>query len=47
MSTGYLKEFSIEFSMFKKYLKKIKIPNSDCSPFCNDMYESMQHIFAT
>lgn len=27
------------------YLKKIKITTSDCCIFCNDMFETTQHVF--
>lgn len=26
------------------YLKKIKITTSDCCIFCNDMFETIQHV---
>lgn len=32
--------------LVKYYLKKIKVTTSDCCTFCNDMSETIQHIFA-
>lgn len=31
----------------KSYLKKIRITTSDCCTFCNDLPETIQHVFAT
>lgn len=31
----------------KYYLKKIRITTSDCCTFCNDMPETIKHVFAT